>query len=127
MTAPPVYTQLAINARLNGLVTAIGAAGSMKLYAAGVLVSTINLANPCGSVSGGILTFSTPVSDGSAMGPGNADTAVVADSAGNAMITNLSVGIPLSSAQVIISNGFNSTLITPGNQVTLVAAQIQGS
>ena len=43
------------------------------------------------------------------------------------MISGLTVGIPLSGANVTIANGLNSTLVTVGQVVTLISGQIIGS
>lgn len=121
------YSQTAINARLQGVVSVIGAGGVLKLYGGIVLLSTIPLANPCGTVAGGVLTFTVPQSDPAASNTGSANTATIEDSGNNVMISGLSVGVPLSGANIIISNGLNSTLITAGQIVTLVSGQIIGS
>lgn len=121
------YSTDLINARLNGVVTALGAAATLRLIASGTTVSTISLANPAGTVAGGILTFTTPQTDLSAGGTGSVDEANIYDSAAALAISGLTVGIPLSGANVIISNGLNSTLISAGQSVQLLAAQITGS
>lgn len=122
-----IYSQTVINARLQGVVTSIGNAGLLRLLAGGNLVSTITLANPCGVVGGGVLTFTVPVFDLSATGTGVADSAVIEDAGSNLMISGLTVGIPLSGANVIINNGANSTLINIGQIVTMISGQIIGS
>src|ERR1700674_2108741 len=109
-----IYSQTAITARLNGVVTAIGATGSIQLLVGGSVVSTIPLANPCGTVAAGVLTFTVPRSDTNAAGNGLATGATVNDSVGNIMISGLTVGIPLSSADIIINNGVNTTMISTG-------------
>jgi hypothetical protein len=120
------YTQTAINARLNGVVTVIGNGGFFKLYAGGLLVSTITLASPCGTVAGGILTFTAPQS-GTAAATGLLTEGRITDSTGTEMITGLSVGIPLSGANIIVSNGFNTIQVTAGQTVTMLSGQIIGS
>lgn len=122
-----VYSQDLIDARLNGVVTALGATATLVLQAGGATVSTIPLANPVGTVSGGILTFTVPVTDPAAAGTGTIDTAIILDSAAATAISGLTVGIPLSGAEVIISNGLNSLLISAGQSVQLLGAQITGS
>ena len=125
-----VYSLTAINDRLQGVVTAIDAGGSngtMQLISAGSVVSTIALARPSGTVNGGVLTFSGTLLDPSAAGTGLVDTVRFADSNGSVIISGLTVGIPTGSADVIISNGLNSTLITAGQTVQVLSAQIQGS
>lgn len=122
-----VYSQSVIDARLNGVVTALGASAQLLLQVNGATVSTINLANPVGSVSGGILTFTVPLNDPAAAGTGNVNGAIILDSAAATAISGLTVGIPLSGADVIISNGLNSTLVSSGQVVSLIGAQITGS
>lgn len=125
-----IYSTTAINARLNGVVSAIdGGAGNgvMLLLSGGTVLATITLAKPCGIVAGGVLTFVVPQSDVSADATGNADGARIEDSTGAVMVSGLTVGVPLSGANVIISNGLNSRLVTIGQVVTLISGQIIGS
>ena len=121
------YSLTAINARLEGVVSAIGNTGIFRLKAGGTTVSTIELASPCGTVAGGVLTFGGTLLDDSADATGTVDSADVEDASGTVMISGLTVGIPLSGAEVIISNGVNSTLISSGQVVALLSAQITGS
>lgn len=125
------YTLPVINARLQGVINAIDAAGgngSLKLYAAGVLISTISLARPCGTVNGGVLTFSGTLLDPSAANTGYIDEGQVEDSTGALMIFGLTVGVPpVTSGDILISNGLNSALITAGQTVAVLSAQITGS
>jgi hypothetical protein len=125
-----VYSVTAINARLAGVVTAIdsgGGNGLLRLYAGGLIVSSIPLAIPSGTVAGGVLTFTTPVFDPLSAGVGFVTAADIANSAGVLMISGLTVGLPLSGANVIVSNGFNTLNIGAGQVVTLVSGQIVGS
>jgi hypothetical protein len=125
-----VYSQTAITDRLNGVITAIDDSGTGKLLlqtAGNVTLSTITLANPCGTASGGVLTFTGAVFDVSAANTGTAVKAVIQDGAGNTMISGLTVGIPLSGADIILSNGLSSLLITAGQTVELLSGQITGS
>jgi hypothetical protein len=123
------YSQAAINARLQAVVNTIDAAGNgfFVLKAGGNSVSTIQLAVPCGTVSGGVLTFSGTLLDPFALQTGTVDSAMVTDANGSAVVTGLTVGIPLSGMEVIINNNQNSTVITIGQTVQLVSAQIVGS
>src|SRR5512143_499541 len=125
-----IYSTTAINARLNGVVSAIDSGagnGVIKLLSGGLVLATVPLAKPCGAVAGGILTFVVPQIDFSADATGNANGANIENSTGVVMISGLTVGIPLSGANVIISNGLNSTLVTAGQVVTLISGQIIGS
>jgi len=121
------YSTTLINARLNGVVTALGASSSLILKAGSTTVSTIALASPAGTVDGGILTFAGTLLDPTAAATGSVDTVDILDSSGNTAISGLSVGIPGGPQEVIISNGLNSTLITAGQTVELLSAQIVGS
>ena len=122
-----IYSQAVINARLNGVVTELGASALLVLRAGGTAISTIGLANPVGTVSGGVLTFTGALLDPSAAATGVVTNAVILDSTGATAISGLTVGIPGGTYDVIISNGLNSTLITTGQSVALLSAQIQGS
>lgn len=125
-----VYSSTAIDFRLQGVVSAVdagGAPGTLLLKAGATTVSTITLAFPCGTVSGGILTFSGTLLDLSADATGSVTTGAVYDSNGSVVISGLTAGIPLSGAEIIISNGLNSTLITAGQVVQVLSAQITGS
>lgn len=125
-----VYSQAAINARLNGVVSTIDAGagnGQMKLLAGGAVISTIALQKPSATVSGGVLTFNGSLSDPSAAGTGSITTAQVLDSNNNLVISGFSVGIPGSVADIVIANGINSTLVTAGQVVQVLSAQITGS
>lgn len=122
-----IYSQTLINARLNAVVTALGATANMQLRAGGTIVSTIQLSSPVGTVNGGILTFTGQLLDPSAVATGDVNSVVILDSNGAVAISGLSVGIPGGSQDVIISNGLNSTVITAGQTVALLSAQITGS
>jgi hypothetical protein len=126
---PIQYSQTAINDRLAGVVTAIGDSGNglLKLMSGATVLSTIQLAAPCGTVNGGVLTFTGTLLDPSAANTGSASSALITDGAGNVMISGLTVGIPLSGADIILTNGLNSTLITAGQVVELLSGQITGS
>ncbi len=125
--ATPIYSQAVINARLQGIVTELGALANLVLRAGGTTVSTMQLASPVGTVSGGVLTFSGQILDPSAAATGDVTSAVILDSTGTTAISGLTVGIPGGSQDVIISNGLNSTLITAGQTVAMLSAQITGS
>jgi len=125
---PVVYSITGINARLNGVVTAIGANGYLKLLTnAAVILSTIQLASPAGTVNGGVLTFTGALLDPSAAVTGNAFEGRIYDPTNTLIISGLTVGIPTSGADILLTNGLNSTLITAGQVVSLLSAQITGS
>lgn len=124
------YSQTAISDRLQGVINAIdggGGNGTLRVRNGSINLSNISLARPCGTVSGGVLTFIGTLLDPSASGTGAADNAIIEDSTGSVMISGLTVGIPLSTSNVIISNGLNSTVISSGQVVQLLSAQITGS
>lgn len=125
-----VYSSTAINFRLQGVVSAVdagGTNGSLKLLDGATVISTISLSVPCGTVNGGILTFSGTLLDPSAANTGSVDSGAIYDSNGSVVISGLTAGAPLSGADIIISNGLNSTLITAGQVVSVLSAQITGS
>ncbi len=125
------YSQTAINYRLQGVVLAIDDGltnGSLQLLTNGaVVLSTISLAYPCGTVNGGVLTFAGTLLDPAAANTGAAIEGRIYDSNGNLMVSGLTVGIPLSGADILLTNGLNSTVITAGQTVQLLSAQITGS
>lgn len=121
------YSTTAINFRLEGVVDAIGSGGNLLLEDGSTTISTIALASPAGTASGGILTFDGTLLDPAAAATGDIDGARIVDSNGDNVITGLTVGIPLSGADITISNGLNSTLISSGQTVAVLGAQITGS
>lgn len=124
------YSQTAIDYRLQGVIDAIdsgGSNGSLVLLTDSTVISTVSLARPCGTVSGGILTFTGTLLDPSATGTGFVNNAQIWNSNGVIMVSDLSVGIPSEVVDVIIANGLNNTLISAGQAVQVLAAQITGS
>lgn len=124
------YSVSAINYRLQGVIDAIDSGstnGYLIIRASGAALATIQLARPCGTVNGGILTFDGQLLDTSADSTGVADNVIITDGDGIEMVSGLTVGIPGGPQEVIISNGLNSTLITAGQVVALLSAQITGS
>ena len=123
------YSITAINDRLQGVVTAIDDAGNgyLRLLAGSTVVSSIQLANPCGTVNGGVLTFTGVLLDPFAANTGSVNGARIEDGAGNIMISGLTVGIPLSGADILLTNGLNTTLVQAGQAVSCLSGQITGS
>lgn len=123
------YSTFAINYRLEGVIDAIdsGASNGYLIVREGstVLVS-IQLARPCGTVNGGILTFDGQLT-GTAVATGSADNALITNGDGADIASGLTVGTPSGGWDIIISNGFNSTVITSGQTAELLSAQITGS
>ena len=117
------YNSTLKNTRMTDVVTAIGTTGYLNFYSAGsVLLASIPLANPAGTVTGGVLTFSTmPVTDSSADATGTAASATVStaiDGGGTVVITGLTVGTV--STDIVLS----STNIVASQPVTITAASI---
>jgi len=123
------YSLACINARLTAVVNQIDASGNgfLILLANSTPISTISLANPCGVVSGGVLTFTGTLLDPSAAATGLVTGGKITDASGNLILSGLTAGVPGGSQDIIISNGLNSTLITAGQTVQVLAAQITGS
>lgn len=125
-----IYNLTATNSRLEGVVEAIDANGQgfLKLRSiGGTVLSSIQLAVPSGTVDSGVLTFAGQLFDEAAVGTGDADNAVIQDANGTTIVSGLTVGIPLSGRDIILSNGLNSTAISSGQVLELLTAQITGS
>lgn len=115
------YNTTLKNTRMTDVVTALGSAAKLKIYTAGLvtLLAQINLANPAGSVSGGVLTFSgTPLTEASADASGVAAAAKLVDGSGTDIITGLTVGT--ASTDIVLS----SVNIVGGQPVTITSASI---
>jgi hypothetical protein len=125
-----VYSSSVIDARLSAVLTAIDGGSSngiITLLAGGTMISTLTLLKPSGSISGGVLTFFTPITDPIAAATGDITTGTVSDSGGNTVAQNLSAGAPGDGADITIFNGLNSTLVTAGQTVQILAARITGA
>jgi len=110
------------------------AGGTLKFYGAArpptgsaitnqTLLATLTLADPCGTVTNGVLTFSAITSDVAADADGTATWARLADSTGQ-FVADLSVGATGSGADIILNNvnivtggevSISSAIITEGN------------
>lgn len=116
-----IYNTTLKNTRMTDVVTAIGSGGHIKIYTAALatLLSTINLSNPAGTVTGGVLSFSgTPLTDSSAAASGTAAAATVTDSSGTVIISGLTVSS--TSGDIVLS----STNIVASQPVTITSASI---
>jgi hypothetical protein len=116
-----VYTTAVKNTRLSAVVTAIGTTGVLEIGTAGMasVLATIPLANPAGTVSAGVLTFTMPQSDAAADATGTAAAARIRTATGGTdIITGLTVGT--SGTDVVL----DSTSITAGQTVTINSAAI---
>lgn len=98
-------------------------AGVLKIGTTGMgtTLASIALSDPCGTVSGLVLTFTTPRSNTSADATGTAAEARIEDSTGTAVITGLTVGT--SGTDIVL----DSTSITTGQTVTITSATITHS
>lgn len=124
------YSLPTINGRLQAVINGIdggGGNGNLYLLAANTVVSTIQLARPSGTVNGGVLTFAGTLLDPAAATTGIVDTGVIKDSTGTTVISGLTVGIPLFGGDIVLNNGLNNTLVSSGQTVQLLSAQITGS
>ena len=121
-----VYDISLKNTRMSAVVSAIdnGGAGSLLFGTSsgfgGVnLLATITFNATCGTVSGGVLTFSgTPLVDSSAANTGTAAEGEVEDGVGHVVISGLTIGT--SATDIVLS----STSIVSGQSVTITAATI---
>lgn len=116
------YTTAVKNARLEAVVTQIGATGVLEIGTTGMasILATIALGNPAGTAASGVLTFSGfPRSDTSADNSGTAAAARIRTASGGTdVITGLTVGT--SAADIIL----DSVSLTAGQTVTINSASI---
>lgn len=116
-----VYSATAKTARMQSLVTSIGAGGKLKLFsAADALLATFTLAATAGTVSGSVLTLSDAnggtagILNTTASAAGTATKASITTSADADVVTNaLTVGT--AAADVIIDN----PTFTAGQAITV--------
>jgi len=119
------------NARLTALITAIDAGsgpGVLSIYSgtrpatggtATTLLAELTLSDPCGTVSGGVLTFNAITQDSSANASGTASWARIADSDA-AFVLDLGVGTAGSGMEIIL----NTTTIVAGGPVGMTSASL---
>src|ERR1700744_4146735 len=116
-----VYNTTLKNTRMADVVTALRSRARLKLGTAGMspVLATIALANPAGTVSGGVLSFSgTPLTEASADNSGVAAAAIITDSSGTTVVSGLTVGT--SNTDIVLS----SVNIVAGQPVTITSASI---
>jgi hypothetical protein len=118
-----VYDLNLKNTRMSAVVTAIDNAGAGSLIIGTAAMATelavITFNSTCGTVSGGVLTFSdTPLVDASAATTGVAAAAEVVDGANHIVISGLTVGTSASDINM------SSTNVVGGQSVTLTSATI---
>jgi hypothetical protein len=118
------YNTTLKNTRMTSVVTAIGTTGFLNIYTTGggTLLATIPLANPAGTVTGGVLSFSgMPITEASANASGTAATASVSTATGGTgtvVISGLTVSATL--GDIVLS----STNIVAGQPVTITSGSI---
>lgn len=121
---PVTYNTATRNARLTAVRDQIDAgagAGVLQIGTTGMatVLAEITLADPCATISAGVLTFSGfPRSDTSANASGTAAAARIRDSNGVDVITGLTVGT--SGADI----NLDTTTIAAGQQVQITSATI---
>lgn len=117
-----IYTTAVKNARLDAVIAAIGTAGVLEIGTTGMgsVLATIPLANPAGTTSGAVLTFSgMPRSDTAADATGTAAAARIRTATGDTdIVTGLTVGT--SATDIVL----DSVSITTGQLVSITAATI---
>jgi hypothetical protein len=119
-----IYAAALRTARMNEVVDAIDAgsgAGKLKIYTTGLgsLLATITLAEPCGSVSGDVLTFDfDPDISTTGAADGTAAAATITDSDDNVIVSGLTVGT--SGTNVVLDN----TSIATSQTVTITAGTL---
>lgn len=116
------YNATVKNDRLQVVADAIdaGGAGTIEIGTTGMgtVLAIIPLAATCGTVSGGVLTFSMPQSDSSADNTGTAAEARIKSGGGTSIVTGLTVGT--SASDIILT----STSIVATEPVTINSATI---
>jgi len=118
------YNPTLKNTRTTDVVTAIGATGYLNIYTSGLgtLLASVPLANPAGTVTGGVLSFSgAPLTDTSANASGTAAAATVTtavDGGGTTIISGLTVSA--TSGDIVVS----STNLVAGQPFTITSASI---
>lgn len=118
------YATAVKTARMNAVVAQIdegAGAGKLKIYTSGgsTLLATFTLTDPCGAVSGAVLTFDfDPDLSTTASDTGTAAEATITDSDDEVKVSGLTVGT--SSTDVVL----DSVSITSGQTVTLATGTI---
>ena len=120
-----IYAAALRTARMNEVNDAINAgsgAGKLKIGTTGMglVLATLTLADPAGSVSGDVLTldFDPDISDTSADNTGTAAAATITDSDDNVIVSGLTVGT--SGTNIVL----DSVSITAGQTVTITAGTL---
>lgn len=117
------YETAVKTARMQAVVTQIDegtGAGKLKIRdGSNNILATFTLADPCGTVSGAVLTFDfDPDISVTAGATGTATNAIITDSDDETKISGLTVGVGTGDIQL------DSTSITNGQTVTITAGTI---
>lgn len=120
------YTQGVINSRLAIVQAAIDAASPVPgriilLSETSQTIAEIVLANPCGTINAGILTFTTPASAPVVLIDGNIAAASIQDGNGNTVATGLTVAAS-TSADIVMA----SVSVTASQIITMIYGTITG-
>lgn len=118
---PINYNTTLKNTRMTDVVTALGSGGKLKIYKADgtTLLAVLPLANPAGTVTGGVLTLSgVPITEASADASGVAAAATLTDASDTVIANGLTVSS--SAGDLVLS----STNIVAGQPVTLTSGTI---
>ena len=116
-----IYTTAVKDARLTAVVTSIGATGVLEVGTSGMatILFSVNLNNPAGTASGGVLTFSGFPKNTTATAAGTAASARIRTATGGTdIVTGLTVGT--SGADVTV----NTTTVALSDPVTVTSATI---
>ncbi len=116
-----IYTTAVKDARLTAVVTSIGATGVLEVGTTGMatILFSVNLNNPAGTASGGVLTFSGFPKNTAAIAAGTAAAARIRTATGGTnIVTGLTVGT--SGTDVIV----NTTTVALSDPVSVTSATI---
>ncbi len=124
---PPVYNTSTINGRMTVVLNALDAGSSNARLQIGTTnfistLSTIQLGKPSGVVANGVLTINVPYADPLIANSGVAQAARMIDSAGNVIVSGLTVGVSTGFDVVVSSINLSS-----GDTLALISGQIIGS